>query len=109
MEPEYVRKKINPAIRYSLIIVVIVIILTILLTFKYEKEIEINTDELEISYMNKFVEKKLDVLVEEYKDGYSYGHTSNFIYVKIKGEYKHNEFVNVKLVKVEYPNMIGEV
>ena len=52
--------------------------------------------ELEVKYMEKFINKNLDVLVEEYKDGYSYGHTSNFIYVKIKGEYKHNEFVNVK-------------
>ena len=65
--------------------------------------------ELEVKYMEKFINKNLDVLVEEYKDGYSYGHTSNFIYVKIKGEYKHNEFVNVKLKKVEYPYMLGEV
>ena len=65
--------------------------------------------ELEVKYMEKFINKNLDVLIEEYKDGYSYGHTSNFIYVKIKGEYKHNEFVNVKLKKVEYPYMLGEV
>ena len=65
--------------------------------------------ELEVKYMEKFINKNLDVLVEEYKDGYSYGHTSNFIYVKIKGEYEHNEFVNVKLKKVEYPYMLGEV
>ena len=72
------------------------------------KLIEVS-QELEVKYMEKFINKNLDVLVEEYKDGYSYGHTSNFIYVKIKGEYKHNEFVNVKLKKVEYPYMLGEV
>ena len=65
--------------------------------------------ELEVKYMEKFINKNLDVLIEEYKDGYSYGHTSNFIYVKIKGEYIHNEFVNVKLKRVEYPYMLGEV
>ena len=65
--------------------------------------------ELEINYMKKFINKRLDVLIEEYKDGYSYGHTSNFIYVKIKGEYKHNEFVSVLLKEVEYPYMLGEV
>ena len=65
--------------------------------------------ELEINYMNRFVNKRLDVLIEEYKDGYSYGHTSNFIYVKIKGEYEHNEFVSVLLKEVEYPYMLGEV
>ena len=72
------------------------------------KLIEVS-QELEVKYMEKFINKNLDVLIEEYKDGYSYGHTSNFIYVKIKGEYKHNEFVNVKLKKVEYPYMLGEV
>ena len=65
--------------------------------------------ELEIDYMKKFIGKELEVLIEEYKDGYSYGHTSNYIYVKIKGEYKHNEFVNVRLKEVEYPYMLGEV
>ena len=65
--------------------------------------------ELEINYMKKFINKRLDVLIEEYKDGYSYGHTSNFIYVKIKGEYEHNEFVSVLLKEVEYPYMLGEV
>ena len=64
---------------------------------------------LEINYMKKFINKRLDVLIEEYKDGYSYGHTSNFIYVKIKGEYEHNEFVNVMLKEVEYPYMLGEI
>ena len=64
---------------------------------------------LEINYMKKFINKRLDVLIEEYKDGYSYGHTSNFIYVKIKGEYEHNEFVSVLLKEVEYPYMLGEV
>ncbi len=72
------------------------------------KLIEISK-ELEINYMKKFINKRLDVLIEEYKDGYSYGHTSNFIYVKIKGEYEHNEFVSVLLKKVEYPYMLGEV
>ena len=64
---------------------------------------------LEINYMKKFINKRLDVLIEEYKDGYSYGHTSNFIYVKIKGEYEHNEFISVLLKEVEYPYMLGEV
>ena len=72
------------------------------------KLIEISK-ELEINYMKKFINKRLDVLIEEYKGGYSYGHTSNFIYVKIKGEYEHNEFVSVLLKEVEYPYMLGEV
>ena len=58
--------------------------------------------------MNKFIGTNADVLIEEYIDGYSYGHTGNFIHVKIKGEFPHNEFVNVLLKSVEYPYMIGE-
>ena len=64
--------------------------------------------ELEIKYFEKFIGKSLDVLVEREKDGFSYGHTSNFLHVKIKGKYKSNTFVKVKLIKIEYPYIIGE-
>ena len=64
--------------------------------------------ELEINYMNKFIGKDVEVLIEEYKDGYSYGHTGNFLYVKIKGEKAHNEIVNVVIKDIEYPYAIGE-
>lgn len=66
------------------------------------------SEELEIDYMKKFVDKDVDVLVEEYKDGYSYGHTGNFLYCKIKGELPHNEIVKVKVLDVEYPYCICE-
>ena len=65
--------------------------------------------QLEIDYMNKFVGKELVVLIEITKDGYSYGHTSNFINVKINKELKHNEFYNVKIKEADYPYCIGEV
>ena len=55
------------------------------------------SEELEINYMNKFIGEEVEVLVEETIDGYSYGHTGNFLYCKIKGEFNHNEFINVKV------------
>lgn len=64
--------------------------------------------ELEENYMKKFIDKEENVLVEEYKDGYSYGHTSNFLYVKVKGKLPHNELVKVKIKSIEYPYCIGE-
>ncbi len=64
--------------------------------------------ELEENYMKKFIDKEEEVLVEEYKDGYSYGHTSNFLYVKVKGQLPHNELVKVKIKSIEYPCCIGE-
>ena len=73
----------------------------------YAKRLIEASKELEINYMKKFRDKELAVLIEEYKDGYSYGHTSNYIHVKIKGEYKHNTIINVVLEDVDYPMMIG--
>lgn len=64
------------------------------------------SEELEINYMNKFIGEEVEVLVEETIDGYSYGHTGNFLYCKIKGEFNHNEFINVKVSEVNYPYCI---
>lgn len=65
--------------------------------------------ELEIEYMNKFVDKEVEVLVEINKDGYSIGHTSNYLQVKIDKVIEHNTFVNVKITGVEYPYCIGKI
>ena len=66
------------------------------------------SEELETNYMSKFIGREVSVLVEEFKDGYSYGHTGNFLYCKIPGELKHNEIVNVVVKSVEYPYCICE-
>lgn len=63
--------------------------------------------ELEMNYMKKFINKEVDVLIEEFKDGYSYGHTGNYLHVKIKGELPHNEIVKVTIKSIEYPYCIG--
>lgn len=64
--------------------------------------------ELEIKYMEKHIGKKDTVLIETNRDGYSVGHTGNYLLVKILGEYKSEDEVEVKLNKVEYPYVIGE-
>lgn len=64
--------------------------------------------ELELAYANKYLNKEVEVLIEENKDNYSIGHTSNYLHVKIKGNYKPNTFVNVTIKEVEYPYCIGE-
>ena len=64
--------------------------------------------ELEINYMNKFIGKDLLVLTEEVKDGFTYGHTSNYLHVKINKELKPNTFIKVHLTKVNYPYVEGE-
>lgn len=64
--------------------------------------------ELEINYMEKFLEKEVEVLIEGVKDSYSIGHTSNFLNVKIQKKLNNNEFYKVKIKKIEYPYCIGE-
>ena len=64
---------------------------------------------LEIEYFEKFIGKEEEVLIETNKDGYSYGHTGNYLNVKIKGKIPHNTFVNVKITAIDYPNVIGEI
>lgn len=65
--------------------------------------------ELEIDYMNKFVGKTVEVLTENVKDGVTFGHTGNYLYVKINKKLESDKFIKVKLTKVEYPYIIGEV
>ncbi|MBR2246796.1 MAG: tRNA (N(6)-L-threonylcarbamoyladenosine(37)-C(2))-methylthiotransferase MtaB [Bacilli bacterium] len=64
--------------------------------------------ELEINYMNKYLNKEVEILVEEYKDGYSFGHTGNYLYVKVNKKLKHNDLVKVKITSIDYPYCIGE-
>ena len=39
-------------------------------------------------YMKLYLGKKMNVLFEEYKDGYLYGYTKNYIKVKVEGDKK---------------------
>ena len=64
--------------------------------------------ELEKTYFNKYIGKEVEVLIEEVKDGYSYGHTGNYLYVKINKELEHNTFVQVKVTKIDYPYCLAE-
>ena len=66
------------------------------------------SEELEEEYMKKFIGKELDVLIERYEDGYSIGHTSNFLLVKIEKEYKQEDIINIKIDSVEYPYVKGK-
>lgn len=63
---------------------------------------------LEEEYMKKFVGAELELLVENEKNGFSYGHTSNYLHCKILGSYKSDTNIKVKAVKVEYPYLVVE-
>ena len=57
------------------------------------------SNELEQEYMDKFIGNTLEVLVETNKDNYSYGHTGNFLKVKINKIVPSNTLINVKIIK----------
>lgn len=65
--------------------------------------------ELECSYYDKFIDKEVLVLVEEVKNGKSYGHTDTYLHVEIPTILPKNEFVMVKILEVRYPYCVGEV
>ena len=65
--------------------------------------------ELEQKYASSFISLSLPVLFEEYKDGVSIGHTSNYLKVKVKEKIEPNTIKNVKLKSYLLGSMIGEI
>lgn len=64
--------------------------------------------ELELNYMKKFIGKKLEVLFESSKKGYSIGHTSNYLLVKLdSNKFKSGDLINIKLTDIDYPYIKG--
>ena len=77
---------------------------------KRVKELINLSKELEIAYMNKFIDKQMIFLPEIYKDGYLIGHTGNYLQIKAEGNnHLLNELVTVKLKDIHYPYIIGEI
>lgn len=68
-------------------------------------------------YMKALLNRRLEVLIEEFKDGYFLGHTKNYILVHIisnknleKEESKYiNKIINVKAIKYENLTLYAEV
>lgn len=65
------------------------------------------SNELESMYATKFIGRSLEVLFEEVRDGFSIGHTSNYLKVKVEGEIKPNTFCYVKIEAYQLGCCIG--
>lgn len=62
--------------------------------------------ELELNYMNNFLNKELEILVEKCEDGIIFGHAPNYIGVKTIGtDTDINKIITVKPNIIEYPIM----
>ena len=57
------------------------------------------SNELEKAYLDSFINKEVEVLVEKCLDGISIGHTGNYLKVSINGEFERNTFVNALITK----------
>ena len=66
--------------------------------------------DLKLEYYQKFLGKTMEVLFEQEKNGYWYGHTSNYLEVKVKKENIDliNKILNVRLVKIINGVIFGE-
>ena len=53
------------------------------------------SDELEKKYLDKFINKEVEVLIEKNIDGISIGHTGNYLQVKVSKVCDKNSIVNV--------------
>lgn len=65
--------------------------------------------ELEMNYMEKFINKEVEFIPEVYKDGYLVGHTGNYLSIKKQG--LENELYKPKkavIKSIEYPYCISE-
>lgn len=60
---------------------------------------------LKSNYENHFLKHEVEVLFEEYKDGFAYGHTSNYLHVKIPcSRSLHGEILKIVLEKENLVN-----
>ena len=57
------------------------------------------SNKLEENYYNSFINKEVEVLIEEKKEEYYYGFTNNYIPIKLKCNYKINEIYKITLTK----------
>lgn len=62
------------------------------------------SQELENAYIEKFISRKISVLIERENKGYYYGVSEEYIPVKLKGKYECNEIYDIVLEK----NMIDD-
>ena len=60
--------------------------------------------------MNKFINQELDFIAETFKDGFLFGHTGNYLLIKVKGDKNLlNKVVKVKIKENNYPYLMSNL
>ena len=65
------------------------------------------SEELEIKYLEKFIGKNVEVLVEKCENNLSIGHTGNYLRVLINEKIEPNTLVKVKIIERNANNLKG--
>lgn len=73
------------------------------------KELIKLSKELEIGYMNQFINKEIEFIPEVEKNGYLIGHTGNYLLVKVKNDnYDLHKAMKVEIKGIDYPYCISQ-
>ena len=67
------------------------------------------SDQLEQDFYQSKLNKTEELIIEQTKDGKSYGYTSNYIKVEINSPLKPNEVISVKINKVNNKKVTGKI
>ena len=67
------------------------------------------SDQLEQDFYQSKLNKTEELIIEQTKDGKSYGYTSNYIKVEIDSPLKPNEVISVKINKVNNKKVTGKI
>ena len=67
------------------------------------------SDENEKEFLNTYIGKEVEVLFEKEENGYTKGHTSNYLLVKVKDKSIENKIVKVKIVDRENLELVGTI
>lgn len=66
--------------------------------------------QLEQEYMKKFLGEKLTFIPETYKEGYVYGHTGNYLLIKMKATKDClNKILEIKIDSIQYPYCLSSI
>ena len=67
------------------------------------------SDENEKEFLNTYIGKEVEVLFEQEENGYTKGHTSNYLLVKVKDKSIENKIIKVKIVDRENLELVGTI
>lgn len=59
-------------------------------------------------YKSSFINKSVSVIIEEVKNGQSFGHSSEYLPVTIEGEFNKNELIDVAISHMIQDNLVGK-